>query len=132
MSKFAVYDATGEILHTIACPDDADEHQEPGPGLFLFKGETGPRDRIDPATGALIVDAKPPLPSMSTSPPEPAYVRARRLAYPSMQQQLEWLWQAMDRGEMQKVEPFYGQIQAVKSQFPKAVDMTDHGESIEL
>jgi len=46
--------------------------------------------------------------------------RKRRVAeYPSLGDQLDDLWHAMDAGSIPKVEPFYTQIQAVKDKYPK-------------
>ena len=44
---------------------------------------------------------------------------ARSQAYPSIGDQLDMLWHAMDDGVMPKVEPFYGSIKAVKDAHPK-------------
>lgn len=47
------------------------------------------------------------------------YVELRKMAYPSVGDQLDLLWHAMDDGVMPKVEPFYSNIKAVKEQYPK-------------
>lgn len=47
--------------------------------------------------------------------------RARRKAeYPSLEDQVDMLWHAMDRGKAERVEPFYSTIAAVKRRFPKS------------
>jgi hypothetical protein len=129
MSAFSVYNHAGEIQWSFACPDFEDHLQTIPLGMGLYKGETEPGDTIDVATGSLV---KGRIAPSTPHAPDPAYVRARKAAYPSVQEQLDWLWHAMDRGDMSKVEPFYGHIKAVKTNFPKEIDMSDHGESIEL
>lgn len=44
---------------------------------------------------------------------------ARRNAYPSVGDQLDCLWKAMRDGQLPLVEPFYGDIAAVKAAHPK-------------
>jgi hypothetical protein len=43
----------------------------------------------------------------------------RRRNYPSIPDQLDALWHAMNNGTMPKAEPFYSKIKAVKDRFPK-------------
>lgn len=50
---------------------------------------------------------------------EPEYVTSRRYAYPPIADQMDAMWHAMDKGLMQKIEPFYTQIKTVKEIFPK-------------
>jgi 4-hydroxyphenylpyruvate dioxygenase-like putative hemolysin len=50
---------------------------------------------------------------------EKAWINNRRKAYPSIGDQLDMLWHAMDRGEIDKVNSFYNAIKTVKQQFPK-------------
>ncbi len=50
---------------------------------------------------------------------EPSYVVQRQNAYPSLGDQLDMLWHAMDCGVLPKVEPFYTQILSVKTQYSK-------------
>jgi hypothetical protein len=47
------------------------------------------------------------------------YSARRAEQYPALADQLDALWHAMDRGELPKVEGFYGPIQRVKKQYPK-------------
>ncbi|MPS58899.1 MAG: hypothetical protein E2594_17275 [Pseudomonas sp.] len=47
------------------------------------------------------------------------YVSRRVGEYPSIQDQLDALWHAMDSGQLPKAEPFYSQIKAVKDTYPK-------------
>lgn len=48
-----------------------------------------------------------------------AVQETRRRAYPSLGDQMDMLWHAMDDNLIPRVEPFYSQIKAVKEQFPK-------------
>jgi len=43
----------------------------------------------------------------------------RRRNYPSLSDQLDALWHAMNNGTLPKAEPFYSEIKAVKDRFPK-------------
>ena len=43
----------------------------------------------------------------------------RRSEYPSVNDQLDMLWHAMDNGEMTKVADFYDVIKTVKDRYPK-------------
>jgi hypothetical protein len=51
----------------------------------------------------------------------PQFVRERRAAYPSVGEQLDMLWHAMDRGEIPKAIEWFERIAAVKAMHPKAV-----------
>jgi hypothetical protein len=59
-----------------------------------------------------IVDTKEPLIPVT-------YQRQRRTDYPSVGDQMDMLWHAMNNGDMPKVEPFYSDILAVKQRYPK-------------
>lgn len=129
MTAFAIYDSTGAVLRTGNVPEHALELQAQE-GESLYVGDVGPYDRIDMETGEPVAGAPPALP---TTVPIPEYVQERAAAYPSVEQQLDWLWHAMDDGTLPKAEPFYGQIAAVKSNFPKTIDTSDGSEqTIEL
>lgn len=47
------------------------------------------------------------------------YQRIRAPQYPSIADQLDMLWHAMDSGALPKVDSFYSAIKAVKDQNPK-------------
>jgi hypothetical protein len=47
------------------------------------------------------------------------YEELRAKQYPSIADQLDMLWHGMNKGLMEKVEPFYSEIKAVKDKFPK-------------
>ena len=52
--------------------------------------------------------------------PTPEYVRRRRANYPSVGDQLDALWHAMDKGVLPRVDSFYQGIKKVKEQFPRS------------
>ena len=47
------------------------------------------------------------------------YRKLRAVEYPSLTDQLDALWHAMEAGTIPKIEPIYTQIQLVKDKFPK-------------
>jgi hypothetical protein len=51
--------------------------------------------------------------------PARTYRDLRRSDYPTVQEQLDALWHAMDQGLLPKVEPMYSQVRAVKQRHPK-------------
>ena len=59
-----------------------------------------------------IVDTQEPLAPVT-------YQNQRMTAYPSIGDQMDMLWHAMDNGDMPKIEPFYSEILAVKQRYPK-------------
>lgn len=46
--------------------------------------------------------------------------KRRAEAYPAVEEQLDMLWHAMDRGAIPKAEPFFSTLQKVKQQHPKS------------
>tara|TARA_B100001123_G_C15171443_1_gene971562 strand:+ start:438 stop:878 length:441 start_codon:yes stop_codon:yes gene_type:complete len=55
---------------------------------------------------------------------ETDYHYQRRQNFPSIGDQLDMLWHAMDEGELTKIEPFYTEIQNVKLQYPPVTSIT--------
>lgn len=51
--------------------------------------------------------------------PDPTYGDYRRMGYPSLGDQFDMLWHAMDDGIIPKIEPLYSEIKAVKDKHPK-------------
>lgn len=47
------------------------------------------------------------------------YVAERKVEYPSIGEQLDAFWHAMDTNLLPRVEPFYSQVKAVKDKYPK-------------
>jgi hypothetical protein len=47
------------------------------------------------------------------------YQRARAAEYPSVEDQLDALWHAMDNESIPKAEPFYSNLKSVKDKYPK-------------
>ena len=48
------------------------------------------------------------------------HAKARAAEYPSVTEQLDMLWHAMNEGQTPKAEPFYSALQKIKQQYPKA------------
>jgi 4-hydroxyphenylpyruvate dioxygenase-like putative hemolysin len=53
------------------------------------------------------------------------YHYQRRRNFPSIGDQLDMLWHAMDKGELPKIEPFYSQILDVKSKYLPVITIDD-------
>ena len=47
------------------------------------------------------------------------YRKVRQAQYPTLGDQLDALWHAMDQGVLPKIEPLYSDILAVKQAIPK-------------
>jgi hypothetical protein len=56
--KYAIYNASGEILRIGDCPEE-DVALQALEGEAVYRGEAGHNDRVDPATGDLIPNGKP-------------------------------------------------------------------------
>jgi len=48
------------------------------------------------------------------------YKERRAMSYPSVEDQLDMFWHAMNSGQMPKIQPFFDQIKSVKEQYPKS------------
>jgi hypothetical protein len=48
-----------------------------------------------------------------------SYTDLRARNYPAIQEQLDMLWHGMNDGKVNKIEPFYSEIKAIKDKFPK-------------
>ena len=53
-------------------------------------------------------------------PIEIPYFVLREREYPSIGDQLDMLWHAMDQGSLTQVEPFYTKIKEIKDKYPKS------------
>ena len=53
-------------------------------------------------------------------PIETPYTTKRLVEYPSIGDQLDMLWHAMDQGSLTQVEPFYTTIKEIKDKYPKS------------
>ena len=113
MKHYTVYNAVGEILRAGQVPDEAFELQR-GPGEFILEGPSDPAaDLVDVESGVVLSGARP------AEPIDMDYRRARLDTYPSVNEQLDMLWHAMDRGEIAQAEPFYTRLKVVKIAYPK-------------
>lgn len=83
------------------------------PGYELV--ESG--DGEPPIVSGMKFDESNQLVPAYTEPPE--YVLRRATSYPSLGDQMDMLWHAMDDGLIPKIEPLYSDIKAVKDKHPK-------------
>jgi len=115
--NFIIYNSSGEILRVGSCPSE-DFSLQAQPGEFILEGQADPaQDAVDVQNAAVVKGGR----VKPAQPPE-SYVTVRRRLYPSVEQQLDMLWHAMDRGEIPKAEPFYTVLQTVKDAVPKTGD----------
>lgn len=112
MANFVIHDTEGNIVRVGSCPDEYVQNQIQ-PGELLILGAADPRDRINMEDMSIIPYVAPPEPTV------PQYVVSRARAYPSVHDQLDCLWKAMDEGILPKVDDFYNPIKAIKDAFPK-------------
>lgn len=110
MFSYTFFNPDGSIRTIVR----ASQQQDFGdPGYDFVHGEPpGPANeyRVDLATGHFVKIEKVIVESYSVK-------RAR--AYPSITDQLDALWHAMDKGLLPKVPDFYEPIAAVKAAHPK-------------
>ncbi len=113
MTPYVIVDASGTIVGSgIVQNGNADLIQVPD-GCALHLGVATTLG----ATRQMLVDGK----VVDTQEPifEATYQTKRRGAYPSVGEQMDMLWHAMNNGDTTKIEPFYSEILAVKQRFPK-------------
>lgn len=73
---------------------------------------------IDGLRAEVVAPDDPRQPANEPAPK--SYQELRQAAYPSMGDQLDMFWHAMNNGQIPRIEPFYSEIKGVKDQFPKA------------
>lgn len=98
MIPFHVKNFSGAVVRTGVC-SKADFEKQAGAGESVHEGAV----------------SVPETPLVNPND----YRNQRFKAYPSVRDQLDALWHAMDSGALPKAEPFYSAIKAVKDQFPK-------------
>lgn len=109
---FTIYDSEGNIIETGGMPEHAMHLKPIPPGLFMIREESDINtDRVDPISQTIVKGGKikPPL----------TYKDSREMLYPSIQQQMDMLWHAMDTNQIPKAEPFYTTIKNIKDAYPK-------------
>jgi hypothetical protein len=72
------------------------------------------------ARDGMAVGLGDPPPGMIPPPHDEPYQFKRRSQYPPMGDQMDALWHAMKDGILPKVEPFFSEIEAVKTRYPKS------------
>lgn len=114
MKHFVIYNGAGEILRAGICQDETLHLQAGAAGELVVEAEADPEaDSVDPQTKRVVVGGRP------KPPIDMDYRKARAAAYPSVREQLDMLWQAMDKKQIARAEPFYSRIKAVKDAYPK-------------
>lgn len=116
MRHYVFYDASGNITGTCATTDTT-AVVEPNPGEFVLEVDAPvdqDRDVVDVLAAAVLRGVKPAVTEQADD-----YARVRRNMYPSVEDQLDMLWHAMDENQMVRIEPFYSAIKAVKDAVPK-------------
>lgn len=102
---------TGEITQSVFCQSTVID-------LYTKNGELGAIETdgmIDPSCNRVESGAVVPFEVMKEVPVS----EQRMYAYPSVGEQLDCLWHAMDKGILPKIEPMYSQVKAVKDSIPK-------------
>lgn len=128
MIEFLVYDRDGHIRSRGICENDLLEpHNLPGCTCIEYPG-AGAISLPAWYTDGTVTSA-PTAPSDQhwwdaearewVAPSAPTYAALRRDSYPTIADQLDALWHAMDIGELPKVAAFYEPIAAVKAAYPK-------------
>lgn len=119
MKHFVVYNAAGEILRTGICQDETFEAQAVGPDEFVIESQADVEiDSVDPATGQVVAGGRP------AAPVDMDYRKARLASYPSVNEQMDMLWHAMNDNVLPRAEPFYSRLLAVKQAYPKDDSVT--------
>lgn len=114
IKHFTIYDANGAILRAGSCPEE-DFALQARSREMIVEAKADPRkDAVNPATGQVVVGGRPPVPVQT-----PSYAEVRRNMYPSVEDQLDMIWHAMDQNVLPRVEPLYSMILSVKQAVPK-------------
>ena len=118
--NFIIYNESGEILRIGSCPDEDFQNQALEGELILEGTADLAKDCVDVSSARVVPGGKP------KPPPKPvSYSDARATLYPSVADQLDMLWHAMDNNTMPSVEPFYSVIASVKASVPKPEQGSD-------
>ncbi len=118
MSKFIVHNASGDILRVIDVPDEVAHLQLLTGEQLMPAVDPKPHWKVDVVKGEVIETPEPTAPANDPVPELPEYAQVRLSIYPSIGEQLDMLWHAMDKGEIPKATEFYERIKAVKDIVP--------------
>jgi len=116
MKSYTIYDNTGKIIQSGTC-EESDFHLliDSFPEKYIIQQKSNPEmDIVDVANRTVVYNIKPP--ELLN------YSQARAISYPSITEQLDMLWYAMDTNQIQKAEPFYTTIKTIKELYPKGTD----------
>jgi hypothetical protein len=111
-SHYVIFDIdTGEVLHSVFCQKTLlDMYTENGKHGALTVEKTYMPNEWRVVNGELV-----PVEQEAVTD----YRTERMFAYPSINEQLDALWHAMDQGLLPRIEPMYSQVKAVKESIPK-------------
>jgi hypothetical protein len=88
-------------------------------GKVLRRGTRESADLVPSVPGTTVeivpLDYQPPTQPLYP----PTFENTRKFAYPSVRDQLDMLWHAMDSGQIPKAQKFYNALKAVKDKYPK-------------
>ena len=119
MAQYTIYDSEGNVVQ-IANVDPENIESLVGEGQFYTDAiSANPEDKIDLNTMTVIRGKMIEPPEPMPAPEIPAYVTQRNALYPTIANQLDMLFHAMDNGEIPKATTFYNRIKAVKTTVPK-------------
>jgi hypothetical protein len=128
MSIFAIYDSQGNISGILSIPEEFIDTQplEPGQAYLKVEGENvEPYDKVDVVNKKILKQPKPEEPKSYAPPEEPEYYKLRKMTYPSVQEQLDMLYDAMKSGEIPKATKWFNTITAIKENIPKNGNLPD-------
>ncbi len=109
---FTIYDDLGNILSSGYCQEAAYSLQVLEEGHHILQVSSDPNfDTVNVDTQEIVFNSK--IPESIT------YAEARQQVYPSVAEQLDMIWHAMDSNTMPKAEPFYSTIKLIKEAYPK-------------
>lgn len=114
MKNFTIYNAVGEILRTGIVPDTDYDLQILNSEEYIIEESADPeKDLVDPQTKKILRNSVQKKEKVLT------YADKRAPLYPSITEQLDMLWRAMDKGILPKDNEFYSTIKLIKDQYPK-------------
>jgi hypothetical protein len=109
---FTIYDDLGNIIASGYCQRETYNLQVLNDGEYILQVPSNPAtDIVNTITKEIVFNGKLQEPV--------TYIESRQSTYPSVTEQLDMLWHAMDNNSIPKAEPFYSTIKTVKEAYPK-------------
>jgi len=110
--KYIIHDAAGNIARIVHCPEDHIELQVKEGQIAIADKWGDTHDTKHKIINGERVEFTPP-------PPPLPIIAQRARAYRPIQDQLDALWHAMDKGILPMVPAFYDPNAEVKNKYPK-------------